>query len=79
MVCCTLGSIKATNNIQDDIFILLFFCCLFCVYSMRFISMVIVKEIIFTYVIYAVTLCRTYQKQSLAIITDYYSVYDNEN
>ena len=41
--------------------------------------MIIVKKIIFTYVIYAVTVCGIYQKQSLVTRTDHYSVYDNEN
>ena len=63
MVCCTLESIKETTKIQVDTFTFLFFCFLFCVYYMGFISMVIVKEIIFIYVIYFMTVCRTDQKQ----------------
>ena len=46
---------------------------------MRFFSAVIVKVIIFICIIYAVTFCGTYCMQSLAIRTDNYSVYDNEN
>ena len=45
---------------------------------MIFISIVILKEIIFTCVIYAVTVCGTDQKQQLAIITDHSSVYYNK-
>ena len=41
---------------QVDTFILVFFRCIFDVYAMRFIYMVIVKEIVFTCVIYAATL-----------------------
>ena len=58
MVCCTLDAIKETTKIQVGTFIFLFF-----VYAMRFISMFIVKEIIFTCVIYALTVCGTDQKQ----------------
>ena len=56
MVCHTLCAIKMRAKMQVDNFILLFFCCLFGVYSMRFIYMVIVKEIVFTCVIYAATI-----------------------
>ena len=41
---------------QVNNFFLFFFCCIFGVYAMRFIYMVFVKEIVFTCVIYAVTL-----------------------
>ena len=58
MVCCTIDTIKETTNIQVDTFIFIV-CFLFCVYNMRFISMVMVKEIIFTCVIYSVTVCGT--------------------
>ena len=44
MVCCTLDTIKLTTKIQMVTFFPL--CWLFCVYDMRFISMIIVKEII---------------------------------
>ena len=63
MVCCTLDAIKEMTNIQVDNFILPFFCFLFCVYDMRFISIVIVKKIIFTCVIYVVTVCRNHRNQ----------------
>ena len=60
-----------------DNFILLFFCCLFGVYAMRFIYMVIVKEILFSCVTYGLTLYGTDQKQLLAIKMDHYSLYGN--
>ena len=63
IVCCTLDTIKEMTKIQVDTLILISLCFLFCVYAMKFISMVIVKEIIFTCVIYAVTVYRTDQKQ----------------
>ena len=77
MMCCMNDDIKATTKIQADNFILLFFCQLLCVYAMRFIYMVVAKEIIFTCVIYAVTICGTNRKQPLAIRMDHYSVYKN--
>ena len=55
MVCCTLDIIKAKTNMQVDTFIFPFFCWIFCFYAMIFIPMVIVREIIFTCVIYSVT------------------------
>ena len=76
MVCFTLNTIKEMNKMQVGNFIFLFLCLLFCVYTMRFISMVIAKENIFTCVIYAVTVCGTNRKQSLSIRTDHSSVYD---
>ena len=79
MVCCTIDTIRDTTKIQVGTFILLLFCFIFCVYTMRFISMVIVKVIIFTCVIHAVTVCGRNQKQLLAIRRDHYSVYDNKN
>ena len=56
IVCCTLCAIKTRTKTQVDTFILLLFCCLFGVYAMICIYMVIVKEIVFTCVIYAATL-----------------------
>ena len=47
--------------------------------TMKFISMVFVKEIIFNCVMYAVTVCGTDWKQSLYTIKDSYLVYTNEN
>ena len=47
MVCCTLDAIKEVTKIQVDNFNLLFFSFLFYVYTMRFISVVIVKETMF--------------------------------
>ena len=44
-----------STKIQVDTFILLLFCCLFGVYAMRFISVVVLKVIVFTPVIYATT------------------------
>ena len=41
----SLYAIKETTKIQVDTFIFLFLYFLFCVYAMRFISVVIVKEI----------------------------------
>ena len=78
-MCCTPDAIKEMTKIQVDNFIIFFFCCLFIVYTMRFISMVILKEIISNCVTYSVTVCRTFKNQSLAIKTDNYSVYYNEN
>ena len=63
MVWFTIEDIKETTKIQVDAFILFFLCLIFCVYAIRFISMVIVKEIIFACVIYAVPACVTDQKQ----------------
>ena len=63
MVCCTLGAIKATTKMQMDTFILFLLCCIFCVYAVKFISMVIMKEIIFTCVMYAATFCVTNRTQ----------------
>ena len=77
MVCCTLDAIKETTQIQVGNFIIIFFCLLFCDYAMRFIPMVIVKEVIFTCVTYAVTVCETDWKQKLAIRTDNSIIYDN--
>ena len=68
MLCCTLGAIKNKTKIQVDHFIFLLFCFLLCFYAIRFISMVVMKGIIFTCVIYAVTIYETNQKQWLAII-----------
>ena len=56
MVCCNLFNINMSTKMQVDTFIFLLFCCLFGVYIMRLIYMVIVKEILFTCVIYAVNL-----------------------
>ena len=56
MMCCTLCNIKIMTKMQVDNFIPFLFCCLFGVYPMRFIYMFIVKEIVFTCVIYAATL-----------------------
>ena len=47
--------------------------------AVKFIPMVIVKEIVFICVMYAVTVCETDWKKSLAIRTDWYLVYTNEN
>ena len=60
MVCHMLYKIKTRNKMQVNIFIFLFFCCLFGVYAMRFISTVIVREILSTCVIHV----RTVQYQS---------------
>ena len=79
MVSCGLDAIKATTKMQVNNIIFLLSCCLFCVYDIGFISMVIVKEIISTCVICALTVFRTYQKQSLAIIAYHSSVYNNNN
>ena len=79
MSCCTLDAIKQMTKIQVNNFILIFFCFLYCVYGIIFISMVVVKEIIFNCVMYAVTVCGTDWKQSLYTIKDSYLVYTNEN
>ena len=55
MVFCTLHTIKARTKIQVDTYILLFFCYLFGVGALKFISIVILKEIVFTCLIYAAT------------------------
>ena len=68
MVCCTLDAIKATTKMQVDTFI--HFSSVDFFNAMKFISMVIVKEIIFTCVMYAVTVCGTDLKQSLNTRTD---------
>ena len=54
MVCHTLDTIRARTKMQVDTFIFLLFCYLFFVYAKRVISMVIVKEIVFTCLSYAV-------------------------
>ena len=56
MVCFTLFNINMSTKMQVDAFIFLLFCCLFGVYVMIFIYMVIVKEILFICVIYSTTL-----------------------
>ena len=56
MVCRTLYDIKTRTKMQVDTFILLFFCFRFDVSVMIFIYMVIVKEIVFTCVIYVTNL-----------------------
>ena len=53
MVCCKLCTINTRTKIQVDNF--LFLCFLFGVYNMKFITVVIVKEILFNCVIYAAT------------------------
>ena len=63
MVCFTLEAIKAATKIQVDTFILLLFCCLFFVYDTIFIPMVTVKVIIFTCIVYSVTVCGTNHNQ----------------
>ena len=68
---------KMRTKMQVDTFILLLLCFLFGVYAMRFIYMVIVKEIVFSCVTYGLTLYGTDQKQLLAIKMDHYSLYGN--
>ena len=51
-------TIKTITKMQVDNFIFAFFFCLFGFYAMIFIYMVIVKEILFTFVIYAATVCQ---------------------
>ena len=55
MVHPTLNGIKVRTKMKVDNFILLLFCYLFGDYSRRVISIVIVKEIVFTFVVYVAT------------------------
>ena len=56
MLYCTFNIIKERDKMQVDTFILLFFCYHFGVDTMIFIPIVIIKEIVFNYLIYTTTI-----------------------